>query len=96
MAEDGLEAVIEKKRISVIALGPGLSTRGRASAFVRVFAGTAKLPMVIDADALNAFEGRVGLLSGEDRVLVLTPHPGEMARLAGMTVKEVGGAGTGV
>ncbi len=69
MAEDGLEAVIEKKRISVIALGPGLSTRGEASAFVRVFAGTAKLPMVIDADALNAFEGRVGLLRGEDRVL---------------------------
>jgi NAD(P)H-hydrate epimerase len=89
MAEDGLEAVIEKKRISVIALGPGLSTRGEASAFARVFAGTAKLPMVIDADALNAFEGRAGLLSGEDRVLVLTPHPGEMARLAGITVKEV-------
>jgi ADP-dependent NAD(P)H-hydrate dehydratase / NAD(P)H-hydrate epimerase len=89
MAEDGLEAVIEKKRISVIALGPGLSTRGEASAFARVFAGTGKLPMVVDADALNAFEGRPGLLSGEERVLVLTPHPGEMARLAGMTVKEV-------
>jgi hydroxyethylthiazole kinase-like uncharacterized protein yjeF len=89
MAEDGLAAVIEKKRISVIALGPGLSTRGEASEFVRGFAEKAKLPMVIDADALNAFEGRAGLLSGEDRVMVLTPHPGEMARLAGMTVKEV-------
>jgi NAD(P)H-hydrate epimerase len=45
--------------------------------------------MVVDADALNAFEGRRHLLSGEDRVMVLTPHPGEMARLMGMTVKEV-------
>ena len=48
-----------------------------------------KLPMVIDADALNAFAGRAAELNGEGRVMVLTPHPGEMARLAGMTVKEV-------
>jgi hydroxyethylthiazole kinase-like uncharacterized protein yjeF len=89
MSEDGLEALIAAKRISVIALGPGLSTRGEASAFTRVFVGTAKVPMVIDADALNAFEGRRHLLDGEGRVMVLTPHPGEMARLMGMTVKEV-------
>ncbi len=89
MSEDGLESLIAAKRISVIALGPGLSTRGEASAFARVFVGTARLPMVIDADALNAFEGRRHLLDGEGRVMVLTPHPGEMARLMGMTVKEV-------
>ena len=45
--------------------------------------------MVLDADALNAFEGRAELLDGRGRVMVLTPHPGEMARLMGMTVKEV-------
>jgi NAD(P)H-hydrate epimerase len=45
--------------------------------------------MVIDADALNAFEGRAAELDGQSRVIVLTPHPGEMARLAGMTVKDV-------
>jgi ADP-dependent NAD(P)H-hydrate dehydratase / NAD(P)H-hydrate epimerase len=44
---------------------------------------------VIDADALNAFAGRAQLLNGEGRTMVLTPHPGEMARLAGMTIKEV-------
>jgi hydroxyethylthiazole kinase-like uncharacterized protein yjeF len=89
LAPDALQATIQEKRISVVALGPGLSTRGEASAFARVFVGTAKLPMVVDADALNAFEGRRHLLSGEDRVMVLTPHPGEMARLMGMTIKEV-------
>ena len=45
--------------------------------------------MVVDADALNAFAGRASELNGEGRTLVLTPHPGEMARLAGMTIKEV-------
>jgi NAD(P)H-hydrate epimerase len=96
LAEDALEAVIRGKKISVIAFGPGLSTRGAASAFARVFVGTATLPMVIDADALNAFEGRAGLLNGEGRVMVLTPHPGEMARLVGMTIKEVEGDRVGL
>jgi ADP-dependent NAD(P)H-hydrate dehydratase / NAD(P)H-hydrate epimerase len=88
-SQGGLEPVIAAKRISVIALGPGLSTRGEASAFARALVGTTKLPMVIDADALNAFEGRADLLDGEGRVMVLTPHPGEMARLTGLTIKQV-------
>ncbi len=88
LSEDGLEALIKEKRISVIALGPGLSTRGDASAFARSLVTRGKLPMVVDADALNAFSGRAAELNGEGRVMVLTPHPGEMARLMGMTVAE--------
>jgi NAD(P)H-hydrate epimerase len=89
MAPEGLETVIREKRISVVAVGPGLSTRGDASAFAREFVKRTKLPTVVDADALNAFADRADLLSGEGRVLVLTPHPGEMARLLGISVKEV-------
>jgi NAD(P)H-hydrate epimerase len=89
LAPDGLDALIRTKKISVLALGPGLSTRGGASAFARELVAKIKLPMVIDADALNAFEGRAAELDGQSRVIVLTPHPGEMARLAGMTVKDV-------
>src|ERR1035437_6490722 len=89
LASGGLERLLQEKRISVVALGPGLSTRGEASEFAREFVARVKLPMVIDADALNAFAGRAAELNGEGRVLVLTPHPGEMARLAGMTGKEV-------
>jgi NAD(P)H-hydrate epimerase len=48
-----------------------------------------KVPVVLDADGLNAFEGRSDELSGKGRTLVITPHPGEMARLAGSTVAEV-------
>jgi NAD(P)H-hydrate epimerase len=75
--------------IKVIAIGPGLSTKGEASEFARGLVEKTRLPMVIDADALNAFAGKAELLDGSGRVMVLTPHPGEMARLAGMTIKEV-------
>jgi NAD(P)H-hydrate epimerase len=47
------------------------------------------VPTVIDADGLNAFEGVADMLDGARRTLVLTPHPGEMARLTGKTVAQV-------
>jgi len=82
-----LETLTE--RITVLAMGPGLSTEGQASEFARQVVARTTLPIVIDADALNAFAGRTELLQGTGRTMVLTPHPGEMARLAGITVKEV-------
>jgi len=77
------------KGMTVLAIGPGLSTDGEASEFARELVAKTTLPVVIDADALNAFAGRTELLDGAGRTIVLTPHPGEMARLLGMTVKEV-------
>lgn len=82
--------------IKVIALGPGLSQKGEASAFARGLvaatdgSGPQALPMVLDADGLNAFaKARVHLLDGTRRTLVLTPHPGELARLIGASVAQV-------
>lgn len=77
------------RRITVVAVGPGLSTEGDAPAFARQVVEKTTLPIVVDADALNAFTGKTALLDGSGRVMVLTPHPGEMARLVGLTVKEV-------
>jgi NAD(P)H-hydrate epimerase len=81
------------KGISVLAIGPGLSTRGPAPEFARGLLAKTTVPAVVDADALNAFAGHTDLLkqaaNGGKRTLVLTPHPGEMARLANLTVKEV-------
>jgi hydroxyethylthiazole kinase-like uncharacterized protein yjeF len=77
------------KGIKVLAIGPGLSTQGDASEFARRMVEKTTIPVVIDADALNAFMDRTDLLDGAGRTMVLTPHPGEMARLAGLTVKEV-------
>ena len=45
--------------------------------------------LVIDADGLNAFDGKTELLDGSKRELILTPHPGEMSRLAGISTKVV-------
>jgi NAD(P)H-hydrate epimerase len=86
--EDGALAGL-LKGIKVVAIGPGLGQEGTTPEFVRGLVARVKLPIVIDADALNAFEGKADLLNGEGRVMVLTPHPGEMARLAGLTIKEV-------
>jgi len=84
-----LPALLKAKRISVVAIGPGLSTKGEVPEFVRSFVADCTLPMVIDADALNAFAGQANLLDGSGRTLVLTPHPGEMARLIGLTIAQV-------
>jgi ADP-dependent NAD(P)H-hydrate dehydratase / NAD(P)H-hydrate epimerase len=83
------------KGISVVGIGPGLGQEGSTPEWVRTFVQRVTLPMVIDADALNALAGRMSLLknavdaAGRPRTIVLTPHPGEMARLAEMSVKEV-------
>ena len=77
------------KKISVVVVGPGLSTMSDAPEFARQMVEKSKQPVVVDADGLNAFEGRGKLLRGDSRVMVLTPHPGEMARLTGLTVGEV-------
>lgn len=77
------------KGIKVLAIGPGLGTKGDTSEFARMLIAKTSVPVVIDADALNAFAGRTEALHGGGRTMVLTPHPGEMARLAGLTVKEV-------
>lgn len=77
-------------KISVLAIGPGLGTEPETTGFVRRLVLETTLPAVIDADALNAFSEKPELLrAAPGRTLVLTPHPGEMARLLGVTVKDV-------
>jgi NAD(P)H-hydrate epimerase len=70
-------------------MGPGISREAETSALVRALVAELRLPMVVDADGLNAFEGRSGELNGKGRALVITPHPGEMARLLGYSIPEV-------
>jgi len=82
-----LDPILEKK--SVIAIGPGLGQEEEAVSFFLGLLERVKVPMVIDADALNALAANPGKLNGRGRLLVLTPHPGEMARLAGMSIPEV-------
>ena len=77
------------RAMDVVAVGPGISRNPETVSFVQQFLAQCPKPLVIDADGLNAFAGNTAALSGSGRFLVLTPHPGEMARLTGKTVKEV-------
>jgi hydroxyethylthiazole kinase-like uncharacterized protein yjeF len=74
---------------TVLAIGPGISRDSQTAEMVRSLIGRLQLPVVLDADGLNAFEGRTGELNGKGRTLVITPHPGEMARLAGCSIADV-------
>jgi hydroxyethylthiazole kinase-like uncharacterized protein yjeF len=86
-ASERIEALI--KGMTVLAVGPGISRNPETSDFVRSLVVKNKTPLVLDADGLNAFEGRASELNGKGLVLVITPHPGEMARLTGSTVAAV-------
>jgi ADP-dependent NAD(P)H-hydrate dehydratase / NAD(P)H-hydrate epimerase len=77
------------KGMTVVAVGPGISRNSETSDFVRSLVVKSKTPLVLDADGLNAFEGQASELNGKGRTLVITPHPGEMARLTGSTVAAV-------
>jgi len=76
---------------TVLAIGPGIGQSPETVKFVTGLLAATKIPAVIDADALNILAGKPVLLGklAKGRTLVLTPHPGEMARLTGKTVAEV-------
>lgn len=73
----------------VLAIGPGLGQSEEVRKLVRWVVESVQIPTVLDADALNALEGSAGILAGLTRPLVLTPHPGEFARLTGRSVAKV-------
>jgi NAD(P)H-hydrate epimerase len=80
------------KGITVLAIGPGLGQSEDARLFVNGLLSETKMPAVVDADALNILAKEPSLLAEltkSGRTIVLTPHPGEMARLAGISTKEV-------
>ncbi|HEX4664712.1 MAG TPA: NAD(P)H-hydrate dehydratase [Terriglobales bacterium] len=87
LRETEFRRTVERK--NVVAIGPGLGRDPETASCVRDFIRACSLPLVIDADGLNALEGNSSLLNGAERPLVLTPHPGEMARLTNTSVREI-------
>jgi len=80
------------KDIDVLVIGPGLTQNKSTQSLVRKVITQTDKPTVIDADALNALAGHLDLLYAIRYTLyakILTPHPGEMARLLGISVKKV-------
>ena len=86
----GQQTILDAIRNSqVAALGPGLGQGKEISTLVLAAIGQTATPLVLDADALNALGGHLDSLRRRGRPTVLTPHPGEFARLVGKTVAEV-------
>jgi len=76
-------------RCDAVALGPGIGRHRSTEKLVHALVRSLDKPLVLDADGLNALEGRADVLSGARGPRVLTPHPGEMARLTGLSTREI-------
>jgi NAD(P)H-hydrate epimerase len=92
-ANNQIDALLAGKH--VVVLGPGLSRNTETAVFVRQLASACVLPLVLDGDGLNAFEGHYdelksrGGASGATPFHVLTPHPGQAARLTGASIADI-------
>jgi ADP-dependent NAD(P)H-hydrate dehydratase / NAD(P)H-hydrate epimerase len=86
-AREPIVALAEAR--AAVAIGPGLGLDDETRALARVLVSTMPRPMVVDADALTALADHLDALRGAPGVRVLTPHPGEMARLLGGAVGDV-------
>lgn len=90
IAATSIERVLELER-DVMAIGPGLGISDSVATFVKALVERGSSPLVLDADALNVLARNPTALTGRDgsRDIIITPHPGEMARLIGLSPDEV-------
>jgi len=83
-----LKSLAEGKQ--ALAIGPGLGVGAEVGSLVRRLMQETRQPVVVDADGLNALVEDLSILGCQsDREIVLTPHPGEMSRLSGLTVADI-------
>lgn len=83
------DVISSAEAADVLAIGPGLGTSESTQEAVRTILQKITTPVVIDADALTALAGHTEILPAMQAPKVLTPHPGEMARLTGLEIAEI-------
>jgi NAD(P)H-hydrate epimerase len=85
-----VEIEVLTSKFKALVLGPGLGQHPQTLKAVRRLLTECSLPLVIDADAINALAGALDLLTKRgDNIPILTPHPGEFSRLTGLTIAEI-------
>lgn len=92
LASSGLEELVSFANArSAVAIGPGLTTHSDTAMLIHALLRRMEKPFVLDADGLNAISEKVILLDTCKTCPILTPHPGEMARLDKTSVQSVNG-----
>lgn len=90
LSSNALQPALDlSEKATALVLGCGLGTHAETCEFVRQFVRSVRKRVVIDADGLNCLAGDPSVLEGEHGELVITPHPGEMARLLGTAAAEI-------
>ena len=89
----GLPVALQRaQRADALVLGPGLGRAPESQRFARELARAVAVPLLLDADGLNAHTGALEDLAARDAPTVLTPHAGELARLLEIDSAAVGAA----
>jgi ADP-dependent NAD(P)H-hydrate dehydratase / NAD(P)H-hydrate epimerase len=89
-AAAGSEVLERTGRVQALVLGPGLGRDPETVAFACELARDAEVPLLLDADGLNAHAGQLGALAERRAATVITPHAGELGRLLDVESREVG------
>ena len=90
IATEGARPVLERLAAAdALAIGPGLTTDEQTVAFVREVVRRSPVPLVLDADGLNAFTGDGAAIGDRESEAVLTPHVGEFTRLTGVKPRDL-------
>jgi NAD(P)H-hydrate epimerase len=90
VSEEALEPILERlEAADAVAIGPGLTADERTAPFVRTLVRRSPVPVVLDADGLNAFTGDAQVLRDRQAAAVLTPHVGEFGRLTGVKPRDL-------
>lgn len=90
LGEDAVKLARDfSSRSSVLLIGPGLGRHEDTMEFVRELVRFADRPLVLDADALFAIGGHMEVLADAKALPVLTPHPGEMSMLTGLSIRQI-------
>jgi hydroxyethylthiazole kinase-like uncharacterized protein yjeF len=90
IADEAVGTLLERLReADALAIGPGLTTNERTVMFVRDVVRQSPVPLVLDADGLNAFSGDGATLARRESEAVLTPHVGEFTRLTGVKPRDL-------
>ncbi len=87
---DSVFSIINKRKCSALLVGPGLGRHERTTKLVGDIVKHSPVPLIIDADALNALaESSPDILSQAQKPVVITPHPAELSRLIGVSVQDI-------